>query len=201
MMNPLLNQLLMRRIRRIKNLNRLIIAFPTPRIRNLQSRTRNQHQQRQPLRIHTCLHEFLRRSQVPIPGHEAQADRHTEQPRGGDNWIAVFPAKGLNALPRGAVGNGLGEGARGHVLVLLELGVAGGFEATRGPVCADDGDEGAGGGHEERSEGDRELSDDGPAALEEETETETAGTAEDAAGCAADEDGAVVGLGGGGGGC
>lgn len=43
------------------------------------------------------------------------------------------------------------------------------------------------------------MPDDGPASLEEETETETTGTAEDAASRTADKDGAVVGWGFGGG--
>lgn len=197
MMDPLLDQIPMGRISRINDLDHLIIASPIPRVCDLQPRARDQHQQRQALRIHTGLHKFLRGGQVAIPRDEAQADRHAEQPRRGDDGIAVFPAEGLHALPRGTVHVGLGKRAGRHVLVLLQLRVPRGFEAARGPVCTDDCDEGPSRGHEEGAEGDRELPDDGPAPLKEQPKAETTGTAKDAAGRTAYEDGAVVGWGGG----
>lgn len=162
MMNLLLDQMLMSWILRIQHHNRLPPSLPRALIAHLERRRRNQHGQRQALRVHPRLHQLLRLAQVRIASHQCQCDAHGRDPRRRDDGVAVFAAPGLGALEGGGLLLQGFEGQGGFVAVGAR-GVAGELEGARGAVGGDDGGEGGGGGAEEGFHGEGEGAEGGEA--------------------------------------
>jgi hypothetical protein len=80
MMHSLLNHPLVLWILGIQYLDRLPPPLLLPRIIRLHCQTSKQHTQRQSLRIHTRLHQFLRACQVRVAMDEAECDAHRCDP-------------------------------------------------------------------------------------------------------------------------
>ena len=104
MMDPLLDEVLVRRVVRVKHLDCLPSSLPARRIRALQRKASQQHRHRQPLRIHTRLHELLRAGEVPIAGDDAQRNAHGRDPRPKHNAISVVGRPPLDALAEALLG-------------------------------------------------------------------------------------------------
>lgn len=98
MMDPLLNNPLMVRIIRIQHLHRLPPPLTSPQIIPLERKTRNQHRQRQPLRVHPRLHELLLAREVRVTSYETEGNRHAGHPAAEDNGVALLRDPGFGAL-------------------------------------------------------------------------------------------------------
>ena len=141
MVDPLLNHMLMLRVLGINDEHGLKFPFSTPSICNLEPSARNQDRKGETLGVHSRLDQFLAGSEIPVPTDKPQANRHTGNPTRRNDRISILPTKVLEPLPTRSVFLCHREGTRCRVLVLPELGMAGGLETAGVDVCADDGSE------------------------------------------------------------
>ncbi len=128
----------MLRIVRIRIFDRLpppLVFIPIP---NLKRRRGNQHGQSQALRVHSCLHEFLRRAQIGAAADDGERRGHGSDPGKADDFVAVFFTKGHEALVGGLAGALFGAGFGGGIFELV-FGVLGFFVCARVVVGGDDG--------------------------------------------------------------
>jgi hypothetical protein len=137
MMYPPLNQMLMCRIVRIEHLHRLPPALPLPRIIRLERETRQQHRHRQPLRIHTRLHELLLACEVRVPSNNTERDTHGRNPLPEDERVAVGLAPVFHTLGGGFLGFDLLREGLGFIVVVLAR-VFSFFKGAGGAVGVDD---------------------------------------------------------------
>ena len=132
---------------------------PLPLIRNLKRRRRNQHRQRQSLRIHTRLHNLLLPRHIRIPPHDRKRPNHTGDPRHTHNLILLAARESHRAVDEAhPLQFALAQILLAR-LVPLALRIALGFEVAGGAVGGDDSDKGARGGYEEGFHGDGEVAD------------------------------------------
>ncbi len=166
-MDPLLDDMLVLRIIRIQDLDRLPPPPPLGGIPHLEGCRGNQHRHRQPLGIDPGLHQLLRLGQVRAPTHDRQRDDHRRGPTGRHDRVSVLAAPILELGKGGLAGADRFEIRRGPVAVLA-CRVTGSLVASGRAVGLDDGSERGGGGDEEGLHGDGEVAKGGEAATGEE---------------------------------
>jgi len=147
-MNLLLNHMLVLGIIRIQNHDRLPPAAALIHIADLQRGRGNQHGQRQPLRVHSRLHQLLGRGEEFVAVDQRQRDADRGYPGGGYDGVAVLARPVFGFLEGAFVGAQRVLLDAGGVFVVAR-GLAVEFEAAGGAVGGDDCGEGGGGGYEE----------------------------------------------------
>jgi len=129
MVDLLVDNMLVRGIIRVYNPHRLPPALPLPLITNLEDRGSDQYRHRQPLRVHSSLHQLLLSAEVGVPAHETEGEGHAGDPAGADDRVAVLFAPGHEALIGGFLGVAFSALAGGFVFVAI-VWVAGGLEGA-----------------------------------------------------------------------
>lgn len=138
MMHPLLQHSLVRRIVRIEIFDRLPPAGPTGPIARLEGEAAQQRRQREALRVHSRLHEFLRRRQVRVAADEGEGGAHGGDPRCDEERVAVLGDPEAGALRPGFGGDNFGGSGGGAVAVVV-VAMPGGFETPGVAVGCDNG--------------------------------------------------------------
>ena len=123
----------MLRVRRIQIPHRLPPAFALRAIAGLKRKAAEQRREREALRVHPRLHEFLGGAEIAVAADEGEGSAHGEHPGAEEERVAVLEGPGAGAGGEGLGGaGGAGGGVVGGGGVVF---VARGFEGAGVVVC------------------------------------------------------------------